>query len=275
MRRFDPRRDLPFALGVALLAFILLLAIIGPVIINTDPNAINTAARFKGPSLEHLLGTDDLGRDTFSRIVHGSRTTLMIAGAAVSLTTIIGTVVGVVSGFFGSIVDLVISRVTDVFFAIPSLLVAIGIVAVLGRGAGSTILAIGFAYWPFYARLVRGAVVGVRSRSFVEASTVLGASPLRLIRYDVIPTIIPIILIQSSIFIGFAILDEATLGFLGLGVQPPEPSWGSLLSNSVPLLRIAPTLALIAGIPVILSVFAANLVGDGLRGILDPRRVAR
>lgn len=275
MRRFDPRHDLPFALGIALLIFILLLAIVGPWVIDIDPNAIDTATRFAGPSAEHLLGTDDLGRDIFARIVHGSRVTLVIAGAAVLLTTVIGTVVGVVSGFFGGVVDLIISRVTDVFFAIPSLLVAIGIVAVLGRGVGSTIIAIGLAYWPFYARLVRGGVVGVRSRSFVEASTVLGASPLRLIRYDVIPTIIPIMMIQSSIFIGFAILDEATLGFLGLGVQPPEPSWGSMLSSSVPLLRIAPSLALIAGLPVIIAVFAANLVGDGLRGILDPRRVAR
>lgn len=275
MRRFDPRRDLPFALGIALLMFILLLAIIGPWVIDIDPNAIDTAVRLEGPSAEHLLGTDDLGRDIFARIVHGSRVTLVIAGAAVLLTTVTGTVVGVVSGFFGGVLDLIISRVTDVFFAIPSLLVAIGIVAVLGRGVGSTIMAIGLAYWPFYARLVRGGVVGVRSRSFVEASTVLGASPLRLIWYDVIPTIIPIMMIQSSIFIGFAILDEATLGFLGLGVQPPEPSWGSMLSNTVPLLRIAPWLALIAGVPVIIAVFAANLVGDGLRGILDPRRVAR
>lgn len=275
MRRFDPRRDLPFALGIALLMFILLLAIIGPWVIDIDPNAIDTAVRLEGPSAEHLLGTDELGRDIFARIVHGSRVTLVIAGAAVLLTTVTGTVVGVVSGFFGGVLDLIISRVTDVFFAIPSLLVAIGIVAVLGRGVGSTIMAIGLAYWPFYARLVRGGVVGVRSRSFVEASTVLGASPLRLIWYDVIPTIIPIMMIQSSIFIGFAILDEATLGFLGLGVQPPEPSWGSMLSNTVPLLRIAPWLALIAGVPVIIAVFAANLVGDGLRGILDPRRVAR
>lgn len=275
MRRFDPRRDLPFALGITLLMFILLLAIIGPWVIDIDPNAIDTAVRFAGPSAEHLLGTDELGRDIFARIVHGSRTTLVIAGGAVLLTTVIGTVLGVVSGFFGGVVDLAISRVTDVFFAIPSLLVAIGIVAVLGRGVGSTIMAIGLAYWPFYTRLVRGVVVGVRSRSFVEASSVLGASPLRLIRYDVIPTIIPIMLIQSSIFIGFAILDEATLGFLGLGVQPPEPSWGSMLSSSVPMLRIQPSLALIAGIPVIIAVFAANLVGDGLRGMLDPRRVAR
>lgn len=275
MRRFDPRRDLPFALGIGLLMFILLLAIFGPWVIDIDPNAINTAVRLEGPSAEYLLGTDHLGRDIFARIIHGSRTTLVIAGAAVLLTTVIGTVVGVVSGFFGGVVDLLITRVTDVFFAIPSLLVAIGIVAVLGRGVGSTIMAIGLAYWPFYTRLVRGSVVSVRSRSFVEASTVLGASPLRLIRYDVIPTIIPIMLIQSSIFIGFAILDEATLGFLGLGVQPPEPSWGSMLSDSVPLLRIAPSLALISGVPVIIAVFAANLVGDGLRGILDPRRVAR
>lgn len=275
MRRFDPRRDLPFTLGIVLSTFILLLAIIGPWVIDIDPNAIDVTARFEGPSAEHLLGTDDLGRDIFARIVHGSRVSLVIAGAAVLLTTVIGTVVGVVSGFFGGVADLIISRVTDVFFAIPSLLVALGIVAVLGRGIGSTIVAIGLAYWPFYARLVRGGVVGVRSRSFVEASTVLGASPLRLIWYDVIPTIIPIILIQSSIFIGFAILDEATLGFLGLGVQPPEASWGSMLSNSLPLLRVAPSLALIAGVPVIVAVFAANLVGDGLRGILDPRRAAR
>lgn len=275
MRRFDPRRDLPFAIGIALLVFILLLAIFGPWVIDIDPNAIDTAERFKGPSASHLLGTDDLGRDILARIIHGSRTTLAIAGSAVVLTTVIGTVVGVVSGFFGGVIDLVISRVTDIFFAIPSLLVAIGIVAVLGRGVMSTIIAIGLAYWPFYARLVRGGVVGVRSRSFVEASTVLGASSLRLIRYDVIPTIIPIMIIQTSIFIGFAILDEATLGFLGLGVQPPEPSWGSMLSNSVPLLRIAPSLALISGVPVIVAVLAANLVGDGLRGILDPRRVVR
>jgi peptide/nickel transport system permease protein len=258
-------------LALALLVF----ALAGPIVVGRDPNAIDVANRFAGPSLANPLGTDDLGRDTLTRLVHGARMSLLIAIVATALGTILGHLIGLVAGFAGGWVDVILMRIVDLFFAIPTLLVAIGIVALFGASATTTILALGIAYTPLYARLVRGSVVGVRSRTYVDASRVLGLRGLRLLRTDILPGVMPVALVQSTALLGYALVDEASLGFLGLGVQPPDASWGAMINNGRQFIFQAPWLTLIPGAAVILAVFAINLVGDALRDVVDPRASQR
>ena len=261
--------------GVILGAVLLVIALLGPLVVSIDPNVIDVATRFAGPSAAHPLGTDDLGRDTLARLIHGSQMSLFIAVVSATLGTILGATIGLISGFFGGWVDVFAMRVVDLFFAIPTLLVAIGIVALFGASATTTILALGIAYAPFYARLVRGAVVGVRSRTYVDASRVLGSSGFRLLRADILPGVLPIALVQSTALLGYALVDEASLGFLGLGVQPPDASWGAMINSGRQFVFQAPWLTLIPGAAVIVAVFAINLTGDGLRDALDPRSSQR
>jgi ABC-type dipeptide/oligopeptide/nickel transport system permease subunit len=257
--------------GTVLLFAIAAVALLGPFLVTADPNTINAGARLQPPSAEHLLGTDSLGRDTLSRLVHGARVSLLICFAAVALATSVGTLTGVTSGYIGGRVDLVLARIIDLFFAVPSLLIAIAIVAAFGPSIATTVAAIGISYCPAYARVIRGAVVGVRDRTFVEASKVSGASPLRILRLDVLPTIRPVIVVQSTVLVGSALIDEAALGFLGLGVQPPTASWGSMLSASREVLLFHPALALLPGIAVVITVIATNLIGERISAAGDPR----
>lgn len=261
--------------GIILALLLVGTAVLGPMLLPLDPNAIDVRARFAGPSTAHWLGTDDLGRDTFTRLVHGSRMSLFIAALSAILGTVLGVTLGVVTGFLGGWVDVTGMRVVDLFFAIPTLLVAIGIVALFGPSATTTILALGIAYTPLYARLVRGVLVGVRSRTYVDASRVLGARGFRLLRTDILPSILPIALVQTTALLGFALVDEASLGFLGLGVQPPDASWGQMINAGRQFIFQAPWLTIIPGIAVILAVFAINLIGDGMRDALDPRASQR
>ena len=261
--------------GLVLGAVLLVIALLGPLVVSVDPNVIDVATRFAGPSAAHPLGTDDLGRDTLARLIHGAQMSLFIAVVSATLGTILGASIGLVSGFLGGWVDVFAMRVVDLFFAIPTLLVAIGIVALFGASATTTILALGIAYAPFYARLVRGAVVGVRSRTYVDASRVLGSSGFRLLRADILPGVLPIALVQSTALLGYALVDEASLGFLGLGVQPPDASWGAMINSGRQFVFQAPWLTLIPGAAVIIAVFAINLTGDGLRDALDPRSSQR
>jgi peptide/nickel transport system permease protein len=262
-------------LGIIMATGLVLMAIFGPMLLPGDPNAIDVRNRFAGPSWAHPLGTDDLGRDTFLRLVYGSRMTLLIAVFAAVLGTILGVTIGVLTGYLGGVADMVGMRFVDLFFAIPTLLVAIGIVALFGPSATTTILALGIAYGPFYARLVRGSVVGVRSRTYVDASRVLGSRGWRLLRTDILPAVLPIALVQTTALLGFALVDEASLGFLGLGVQPPDASWGSMINAGRQFIFQAPWLTLIPGFAVIVAVFAVNLIADGLRDRFDPRASLR
>lgn len=261
--------------GIVLAVLLVGAAVLGPMLLPLDPNAIDVRARFAGPSAAHWLGTDDLGRDTFTRLVHGSRMSLVIAAMSAILGTVLGVTLGILTGFLGGWVDVAGMRIVDLFFAIPTLLVAIGIVALFGPSATTTILALGIAYTPLYARLVRGAVVGARSRTYVDASRVLGARGARLLRTDILPAILPIALVQTTALMGFALVDEASLGFLGLGVQPPDASWGQMINAGRQFIFQAPWLTLIPGLAVILAVFSINLIGDGMRDALDPRASLR
>lgn len=269
------RWDRSALVGGTLGLVLLVITLAGPFVVGRDPNTIDVAHRFAGPSLPNPLGTDDLGRDTLTRLIHGARLSLLIALAATAFGTVFGHLIGLVAGFVGGWVDVILMRIVDLFFAIPTLLVAIGIVALFGASATTTVLALGIAYTPLYARLVRSSVVGVRSRTYVDASRVLGLRGLRLLRTDILPGVLPIALVQSTALLGYALVDEASLGFLGLGVQPPDASWGSMINNGRQFIFQAPWLTLIPGAVVILAVFAINLVGDGLRDFVDPRASQR
>lgn len=263
------------SVGVVIALVLISIAVLGPLVSDADPNRIDVSARFSGPAPEHPLGTDELGRDTLARLVHGARVSLIIALIATAMGTVLGHVVGLLAGFAGGWVDVIVMRVVDLLFAIPTLLVAIGIVALFGASATTTIMALGIAYTPFYARLVRSAVVGVRSQPYVDASRVLGSRGLRLLRADILPGVLPIALVQSTALLGYALVDEASLGFLGLGVQPPDASWGSMINAGRQFIFQAPWLTLIPGAAVIVAVFAINLVSDGIRDVVDPRAAAR
>lgn len=261
--------------GIVLAVTLTTIALLGPVVTGLDPNRIDVAHRFSLPTPQRPLGTDDLGRDTMTRLMYGARVSLVIAVAATLLGTILGLVVGLLSGFMGGWIDVITMRIVDLFFAIPTLLVAIGIVALFGASATTTILALGIAYAPFYSRLVRGAVIGVRSQPYVDASRVIGLRGLRLLRTDILPGVLPIALVQSTALLGYALVDEASLGFLGLGVQPPDASWGAMINAGRQFVFQAPWLTLIPGAAVIVAVLAINLVGDGLRDVVDPRSSQR
>ncbi len=269
---FVTRRPLPAlnwigetGVGGILAVLVLTLVTVGPWIIGQDPNTIDIDNRFAPPSADHWLGTDNLGRDFASRIAYGGRATLLVAAGAVVLASSIAIPLGIATGYLGGRYDLVITRFIDLFFAIPTLLIAIGVVALVGPSLSTTILALGFSYWAYYTRLIRSAVVGIVNRAYIDSSRVMGSSAWRLIAKDVLPGLRPLLLVQTTVMFGFAILDEAGLGFLGLGVQPPDPSWGSLLTESREFILSRPELGLIAGVPIILAVFAANLLADALR----------
>ncbi|MER6528632.1 ABC transporter permease [Streptomyces sp. NPDC001508] len=274
--RAAARRRTPFRTkaGVALGVLVVLTTVVGPWLVDASPYAIDVTHRFGGPSAAHWLGTDELGRDVAGRLAAGARSTALVAFGAVAIASAIALPLGVLTGFLGGWVDLVVTRVVDLFFAIPSLLVAIGVVGLFGASLTTTVLALGLSYWPFYTRLVRATVVSIRSRPYADALRVLGASRLRMVRTDVLTGLTPLMLVQTTVLLGFAILDEAALGFLGLGVQPPQASWGSHLAESREFITTHPELALVAGVPIAITVFAINLLSDALRDRLDAKRIS-
>jgi peptide/nickel transport system permease protein len=253
-----------------------LIAIGAPLIAPYDPTAMQTASRFAPPGTPgHLLGSDEFGRDVLSRIIWGSRVSLLVAGVAVLIALLLGGLLGVIAGFVAGLFDTVSMRLVDVIFAIPALMIALGIVGLIGPSATSVMVALGVAYSPLFARVARSAVIGVRSQNFIEAARAMGASSGRIVREDVFPNVLPLLMVQVTASLAWGVLDEAALGFLGLGVQPPTASWGALLTTGRQFLYQAPTLPLFAGFAVLLVVFAFNLFGDGLRDLLDPRAWSR
>jgi peptide/nickel transport system permease protein len=250
----------------------ILLAIFAPVLAPYDPTAMDTPNRFAPPGTSgYLLGTDEFGRDVLSRIIYGSRVSLLVAAIAVSLATFGGGTIGLIAGFVGGWLDNVLTRLVDVLFAIPALMIALGVVGLLGPSATSVTIALGVAYSPLFARVIRSAVVSTRSQGYIEAARAMGASGPRVLWEDIIPNILPVVMVQITASLAWGILDEASLGFLGLGVQPPTPSWGALLTTGRQYFYQTPTLPIFAGLAVLIVVFGFNLFGDGLRDLLDPR----
>ncbi|WP_245974166.1 ABC transporter permease [Bosea caraganae] len=259
------------AAGVALVGLAVVMALAAPLLATHDPNNPDFIAILAPPSGEHFFGTDDLGRDTFSRIVYGARTSILVGVLSVFAAFILGTVAGLVAGFFGKWVDALIMRVMDVIFAFPSILLALAITAVLGPSLTNAVLAIAVVNLPVFARIARAQTMVVARLDFVEASRALGAGTPRILFRTILPNILTPVIVQGSLLFAAAIITESYLSFLGLGVQPPTPTWGNMLRNAIGFLDLAPWLACFPGLAIFLTVLGFNLLGDGLRDRLDPR----
>ncbi len=246
-------------------------ALFAPWLATHDPAHIVLTSRLQPPSGEHWLGTDDLGRDVYSRLVFGARVSLMVGIGVVFVRAVIGVLVGLVSGYYGGRIDAVLMRITDVFIAFPGILLALAIMAIWGTGLINVVIALSVVGWPQFARLVRAEVLSLRERDYVQAGRALGANAVRLVVTHVFPNVLPIIVVYASLNISAPIIAEAALSFLGLGIQPPEVSWGSMLSSAHRYMRVAWWLATFPGIAITLSVIGFNLFGDAVRDALDPR----
>ncbi|TCR62303.1 ABC transporter permease [Bosea sp. BK604] len=259
------------AAGLLLVGLAVVMALAAPLIATHDPNNPDFIAILSPPSLDHLFGTDDLGRDTFSRIVYGARASILVGALSVVAAFILGTVTGLVAGFFGTWVDALIMRVMDVIFAFPSILLALAITAVLGPSLTNAVLAIAVVNLPVFARIARAQTLIVARLDFVEASRAIGAGTPRILFRTILPNILTPVVVQGSLLFASAIITESYLSFLGLGVQPPTPTWGNMLRSAIGFLDLAPWLACFPGLAIFLTVLGFNLLGDGLRDRMDPR----
>jgi peptide/nickel transport system permease protein len=267
----DLQSNLPALLAAAVLALLVLTALFGPFLVSHDPLAIDLDNLRQPPDREHLLGTDSIGRDILSRIVHGARLSLAVGISATLLSLAIGVVFGLVAGYFGGRTDLVLSQVFDIFLAFPSLLLAIGISAVMPPGLASAMLAITLVSWAGFARLVRGMTLSLKEQTYIEAFCAIGASTGRVLFRHILPNALPLLLVAGSLRVGGFILLEAALSFLGLGVQPPVPTWGSMISLNRMYINSAPWMVIFPGLAISVTVISFNVLGDYLRDRLDPR----
>ena len=256
-------------IGLCLIILFTLTAALAPIIAPYDPSEQNLFEGLKGPGKKHILGQDRLGRDILSRIIYGSRVSLQVGIMAVGISLLIGLIVGSVSGYFGGFVDNLFMRIADIFLAFPGILLAIGITAVLGPSLTNVILALSVISWVGYARLIRGQMLSAREYEYVSAARAIGASHFRIIVRHILPNIIAPMLVQASLGMAGAITAEAGLSFLGLGTQPPTPSWGSMLNEGRNYLLVAPHLTTFPGLAIMIVVMAFNFLGDGLRDIWD------
>lgn len=257
--------------GLVMVVGLVLVAALAGLIAPYDPIANNVRAALQPPSAYYLFGTDRFGRDVFSRVVYGSRESLWVALASVLLSASAGVTLGLLAGYFGGWIDDVIGRIMDVLFSFPALLLAIGVAAMLGPGRENAILAIAIVYAPLFGRVVRGPVLVERGKEYVEAARLLGASSPRILLRHVFPNVLSPLIVQATITFSHAILTESYLSFLGLGIQPPYPSWGTMLQENRTFLETAPWTSIFPGLAIMLSVLAFNLLGDGIRDALDPR----
>jgi peptide/nickel transport system permease protein len=260
-----------FLLSGAMVMLLLVAALAAPWIAQNDPETMNAQARLAPPSQTYLFGTDQFGRDMFARVLYGSRVSLRVGLIAVLTATVLGGVLGMFTGFYGGWIDSLFMRVMDMMIAFPSLLLALFLVAVLGSGINNLILAISLTRLPLFARLTRSEVDSLNRRMFVESSRSVGAGNRRLMSHHILPNVIPLLVVYASTDIATAILAESSLSYLGLGAQPPTPSWGRMLTEGRGFMGQAPWLAVFPGLAIMLTVISFNLLGDSLRDILDPR----
>lgn len=267
------KRNKMAVLGLIILIILLLLAVFADVIANYDNVVIkqNLAHRLQGPSAAHWLGTDEFGRDIFARLVHGTRVSLQVGIVAVGISIVIGGILGAVAGYYGGKLDNTIMRVMDIFLAVPSILLAIAIVSALGPSIINLMLAISISSVPSYARIVRASVLSIRDQEFIEAAKAIGASNTRIIFRHIIPNSLAPVIVQATLGVASAILSTAGLSFIGLGIQPPAPEWGSMLSGGRQYLRYAWWVTTFPGVAIMITILSLNLLGDGLRDALDPR----
>lgn len=258
--------------AVVVLVVVLFMAVFGEALAPYGANEINVVNQLQPPSTEHWFGTDELGRDVFSRVIIAARVSVEVSLVSVALALIAGVSIGLLSGYFGKWVDIVGMRSMDVIFSFPVVLLALAIVAMLGPGIVPAMIAIGVVYTPYFARITRASVLGVREETYIRAARSIGAGDVRILRLHVLPNVMAPIIVQTSLSLAFAILTEAALSFLGLGVQPPQPSWGRMLFDGRGFLSEAWWMAVFPGLAILLTVLALNLIGDAMRDALDPRQ---
>ena len=269
LRRLIKRKGA--VVGMAVIAVFVVLALFAPLLVPFDPIATSWTLVRKAPSSQHWFGTDDLGRDVLARVVYGARASLLAGLISVGIALGVGVPLGLLSGYRGGFVDALISRITDAMLACPFLILAIALAAFLGPSLGNAMIAIGISATPIFVRLTRGQVMSVKVEDYVEAARAIGNPPWRIALFHILPNVMPALLVQATLSIAAAIIAEAALSFLGLGQQPPAPSWGSMLNSAQRFLTTAPWMAIWPGLAIFLVVLSFNLVGDGLRDALDPR----
>jgi len=257
--------------GLVVLVLIILTALFADFVAPYGYREQNLSKITLKPNAEHLLGTDDLGRDILSRIIYGTRISLLVGIVAVTFSIIVGGILGAAAGFYGGVLDNIIMRIMDIMLAIPSILLAIALVTAFGGGLFNVMIAIGISSLPAYARVVKAAVISIKEQEFIEAAKAIGARDFRIIAAHIIPNSLAPIIVQGTLGVASAILSVAGLSFIGLGIQPPTPEWGSMLSNGRYLIRTAWHVATFPGIAIMITIFALNVLGDGLRDALDPR----
>ena len=263
-------RNTPGFVGLVITAFVVLTAILAPIISPYSPTA-QVSRRLLEPGAQYLLGTDEFGRDILSRVIYGLRISLYVGAVSVGLSLVFGSTMGLIAGYVGGRVDTLLMRLIDMLFAIPSLVLAIVIAGLLGPSLTNAMIAIGIVYSPIYARLVRGEMLAVRNYAYIEAARAVGVGHVGLILRHFLPNIAAPLIIQTSLLLSTAILAEAALSFLGLGAQPPDPSWGAMLGSGRRFMELTPWVAIAPGIAIVITVLGFNLLGDGLRDALDPR----
>jgi peptide/nickel transport system permease protein len=262
--------------GLIIVAMFFFLAIFGEALAPHDPYGEDILnSKLLAPSTDHIMGTDELGRDVLSRIMAGTRVSLKVAVVVLSFAVLFGTIVGLTAGYAGGMVDEILMRLTDMFLAFPALILAVAIAASLGRELRNTMIALATVFWPWYARLVRAQVMSIKERDFVEAACSLGMSRYRLLLVHIFPNAVSVIIIQMTLDVGYAILATSSLSFIGLGAQPPSPEWGTMMSTARNFFRDAWWYMTFPGIALTLTVFAFNVLGDGLQDALDPRSSRR
>ena len=269
VRRLLHRRAAAF--GLALIVAVVVLALLAPIIAPYDPLATSWTAVRKAPNSAHWFGTDEIGRDVLSRVIWGARASLLAGIVSVLISLIIGVPVGLLAGYAGGKVDMLISRLTDAMLACPFLILAIALAAFLGPSLTNAMIAIGISATPVFVRLTRGQTMAIKAEDFVLAARAIGNPPWRIALRHVLPNVVPALIVQATLAIAAAVIAEASLSFLGLGQQPPEPSWGSMLNVAKNYIDNAPWMAVWPGVSIFVLVLSFNLVGDGLRDALDPR----
>ncbi|AIQ11572.1 nickel transporter permease [Paenibacillus durus] len=265
------RKNKTAMLGLSIIIFFILIALLAPFIAPYDYKEQVLMDRLKAPSAAHWFGTDDLGRDMFTRIIYGARISLWVGFFSVIGSIIVGTLLGVLAGFYGRWIDMLISRLFDILLAFPSILLAIAIVAILGPSLQNALYAIAIVNIPTYGRLVRAKVLSLKSEEYITAARAIGMKNTRILLTHILPNSLTPIIVQGTLGIATAIIEAAALGFLGLGAQPPEPEWGKMLSDSRQFIQKAPWTVVFPGLSIMLTVLGFNLMGDGLRDVLDPR----
>ena len=264
-------RSTNLVVGAGILLLVIGSAVFAPQIAPYSPIDQAFSDQLRSPSPDHWFGTDEFGRDIFSRVIYGARIALVIGTLADGIAVLLGVLLGVVAGYFGGRVDAAIMRSVDVMLAFPYLLLAMIVVAILGPSLTNAMIAIGIVYTPQFARLVRGAVLGIRGQEFVEAAGAVGAGAVRILGRHVLPNVLSPIIVLATLTVGFTIVETAGLSFLGLGATPPTPEWGSMLATGRSFMLTAPWIATFPGLAILVTVVGFNLVGDGLRDLLDPR----